>query len=230
MIVSLLLWTAPLLLFIYLCNLYTLLPSKIPGPLLAKFTDLHRFLSVYRRDPHNEQNDLHKQYRGQSDLVRLGPNTISVSGPGYIQQIYAIDKKLPKSDFYATFQNIVNGRRAASLVAVTDEQAHAKMKRLVANAYALSTLVEFEPLVDSTTRVFLDVLQERFASDKGQVVDLGRYLQFYAFGKLVFFLSDVTLRDRLIWFRCHGRAYNVKTAGFHRRGRRRRQYHEIYRC
>lgn len=182
MFATLLLWTVPLLLCVYLCNAYAWLPSRIPGPLLARFTDLYRFLSVYRRNPHNEQNDLHKRYRGHSDLVRLGPNTISVSGPGYIQQIYAIDKKLPKSDFYATFQNIVNGRRAASLVAVTDEQVHAKMKRLVANAYALSTLVEFEPLVDSTTHVFLDVLQQRFASEKGKTVDLGQYLQFYAFG------------------------------------------------
>ena len=193
MIVSLLLWTAPLLLFIYLCNSYTLLPSNIPGPLLAKFTSFHRFFSVYRRAPHNEQNDLHKLYRGHSDLVRLGPDTVSVSGPGYIQQIYAIDKKLPKSDFYATFQNIVNGRRAASLVAVTDEQVHAKMKRLVANAYALSTLVEFEPLVDSTTHVFLDVLHDRFASQKGHVLDLGEYLQFYAFDVM----GELTMSRRL---------------------------------
>lgn len=187
MLLSLLLWTAPLLIFIYLCNTYARLPS-IPGPFLAKFSDLYRFLSVYRRSPQDDQLKLHKQYRGNSDLVRLGPNTVSVCGPNYIQQIYAIDKKLPKSDFYATFQNIVNGRRAASLVAVTDEHVHARMKRLVANAYALSTLVEFEPLVDSTTSIFLDVLQERF-NELGQVLDLGQYLQFYAFdvmGELTF--------------------------------------------
>lgn len=189
MILSLFLWTSPLLLFIYLCNVYTSLPTRIPGPFLAKLTNIHRLLSVYRRNPHNEQNDLHKKLRATSDLVRLGPNVVSVSGPGYIQQIYAIDKKLPKSDFYATLQNVVNGRRAASLVAVTDESAHAKMKRLVANAYALSTLIEFEPLVDSTTHVFLNTLQERFATAGGKVVDLGQYLQFYAFdvmGELTF--------------------------------------------
>lgn len=189
MLLSLILWTSPLLLFIYICNAYSSLPSRIPGPFIARFTNLYRLLSVYRRNAHNDQNNLHKQLRGKSDLVRLGPNMVSVSGPGYIQQIYAIDKKLPKSDFYATFQNIVSGRRAASLVAVTDESVHAKMKRLVANAYALSTLVEFEPLVDNTTHVFLDTLQERFAAGKGKVVDLGQYLQFYAFdvmGELTF--------------------------------------------
>ena len=193
MIASLLLWTVPLLVFIHLYNTYTSLPSRIPGPLLAKFTDLYRLLSVYRRKPHEEQNDLHKRFRDQSDLVRLGPNMVSVSGPGYIQQIYAIDKKLPKSSFYATFQNIVNGRRAASLVAVTDEATHARMKRLVANAYALSTLVEFEPLVDSTTHVFLDVLQERFAGQSGAVIDLGKYVQYYAFDVM----GELTMSRRL---------------------------------
>lgn len=192
MLASLLLWTAPLLLLIYLCNTYACLPSRIPGPFFARFTDLWRLLSVYRRRPHDVQNELHKQYRGQSDLVRLGPNTVSVSGPGYIQQIYAIDKKLPKSGFYATFQNVVNGRRAASLVAVTDETVHARMKRLVANAYALSTLVEFEPLVDSTTHVFLDTLQERFANTKKQL-DLGFYLQAYAFDVM----GELTMLRRL---------------------------------
>jgi len=178
MLFTLLLWSAPLFLSIYLYNAYTQLPPSIPGPIPAKFTNLYRFFSVYRRRPEEEQLALHKQYRDRSDLVRLGPNVVSVCGPDYIQQIYAIDKKLSKSDFYATFQNIVNGRRAASLVAVTDEAVHARMKRLVANAYALSTLVEFEPLVDSTTSVFLDTLQKRFANQPGQVIDLGQYIQF----------------------------------------------------
>ncbi|KAK5072143.1 hypothetical protein LTR64_004079 [Lithohypha guttulata] len=192
MIFSLLLWITPLLLLIYLSNTYALVPSRIPGPLLAKFTDLWRLLSVYGRNTHEEQDKLHKRYRGRSDLVRLGPNLVSASGPGYIQQIYAIDKKLPKSNFYATFQNIVNGRRAASLVAVTDEAVHARMKRLVANAYALSTLVEFEPLVDSTTNFFLDTLQQRFAAEKKEI-DLGFYLQAYAFDVM----GELTMSRRL---------------------------------
>ena len=58
------------------------------------------------------------------------------------------------------------------------------MKRLVANAYALSTLVEFEPLVDSTTHYFLNQLEEQSGE-----IDLGAWLQFYAFdvmGELTF--------------------------------------------
>ena len=158
---------------------------SIPGPFLAKFSNLWRFVSVLKRSPEHTQLKLHQQHGA---LVRLGPNCVSVQGAEYNPQIYGIGKGFIKSDYYAVFQNVVNGRRAASLVAMTNESDHARTKRAIANAYALSTLVEFEVLVDSTIRVFLEVLGRRFAQT-GQVCDLGKYLQYFAFdviGELTF--------------------------------------------
>ena len=97
-----------------------------------------------------------------------------------------------KSDFYACFQNIVNGKRAASLVAMTDESEHARTKRAIAHAYSLSKLVEFEVLVDSTVKVFLETLSNRFAGN-GEVCDLGRWLQFFAFDVI----GEMTFSKRL---------------------------------
>ncbi|KAL2439225.1 Cytochrome P450 monooxygenase [Exophiala dermatitidis] len=197
MLLQLLIYAVPLILVAVLLNNYFFLRS-IPGPLLAKFTDLYRLLLVLGRKPHEKHLELHKRY---GNVVRLGPKCVSVTGSaGYIGQIYGIGKGLVKSDFYSCFQNIVNGRRAASLVAMTDESEHAKSKRQIAHAYSLSTLVEYEELVDRTTDVFLATLEERFAVNrksesqlaqrgKGQVLDLGRYLQFFAFdviGELTF--------------------------------------------
>jgi hypothetical protein len=71
----------------------------------------------------------------------------------------------------------------------TDEQYHAKLRRAVANAYAMSTLVQFEPLVDSTTEVFLKQLSDRYADQLDALCDLSTWLQFYAFdviGELTF--------------------------------------------
>lgn len=141
----------------------------IPGPLLAKLTNLWRMRVVYRRDSHDTYLKLHEKY---GDLVRIGPNCISINSPDAIASIYGISVKAPKSDFYAVWQNIVNGKRTASLVFTTDEAQHAIMKRPIASAYSLSTLVEFEPLLDSTTAVFLSKLDERFANS-GKACDLG---------------------------------------------------------
>ena len=190
MLLTLILISPPLLLLLTLIQNYLLLPSQIPGPFLASFTNLWRLLSVYRTQPppHLIQQNLHSKH---GDIVRLGPNVLSLRGAHFVPQIYGINrpaKNLRKSSFYACFQNIVNGKRAASLVAMTDESQHARTKRAIAHAYSLSKLVEFEVLVDSTVDVFLTTLSARFAT-KRQECDLGQWLQFFAFdviGELTF--------------------------------------------
>jgi hypothetical protein len=75
------------------------------------------------------------------------------------------------------------------LFSTTDEKYHAKLRRAVANAYAMSTLVQFEPFVDSTTTEFLKQLSQRYADKPDTVCDFSRWLQFYAFdviGELTF--------------------------------------------
>lgn len=47
----------------------------------------------------------------------------------------------------------------------------------------MSTLIQFEPLVDSTSTEFLKQLSERYAdrSDQSGVCNFGAWLQYYAF-------------------------------------------------
>ena len=176
---------------IILLSLYTLARSyyrlaHIPGPFLAKFTDLWRLLTVRRGDSHDAYLALHKRY---GDFVRIGPNCVSISRPDTIPHIYGIQKGFIKSDFYTVWQNIVNGKRVPSLVFTTDEKDHSSKKRPIAQAYSLSTLLEFEGLVDSTTAVFLSRLDELYARDNGTPCDLGKWLGWYAFdviGELTF--------------------------------------------
>jgi hypothetical protein len=83
---------------------------------------------------------------------------------------------------------MVNGKRVASLVAMTDEAEQSRSRRPVAHAYSLSTMVEYEGLVDSTIALFLSRLDTKYA-DTGETFDLGLWLQFFAFdviGELTF--------------------------------------------
>lgn len=59
----------------------------------------------------------------------------------------------------------------------------------------MSTLVQFEPLVDSTTSAFLRQLKNRFADKAGPdgVCDFGKWLQFYAFDVI----GELTYSKRL---------------------------------
>ena len=66
----------------------------IPGPTLAAFTDLWRLVVVWGGRAEISYFDLHKKY---GDLVRVGPNCISVSKPDVIQSIYGIGKGFVKA-------------------------------------------------------------------------------------------------------------------------------------
>lgn len=75
---------------IYLVTQYALAymrsPLKaIPGPLLAKFSDIWRFLNHYGQTHIETQRTLHEKH---GDIVRLGPNTVSVADPSLIKTIY----------------------------------------------------------------------------------------------------------------------------------------------
>jgi hypothetical protein len=60
--------------------------KKIPGPSLAKFSNLWRFYNHYGQTHIETQKELHKKY---GDVVRLGPNTVSVADASLLKTIYS---------------------------------------------------------------------------------------------------------------------------------------------
>lgn len=54
------------------------------------------------------------------------------------------------------------------------------MRRCVNNAFAMSTLIQYEPFVDSTTQIFLSQTEKLYANT-GNTCDFSNWLQFYAF-------------------------------------------------
>ncbi|KAF9890054.1 hypothetical protein FE257_006734 [Aspergillus nanangensis] len=155
--------------------------DSIPGPFLASCSDLWRLYVVSRRHPHTVHQRLHRKY---GELVRLGPNCVSVSDPEVIKTVYGINAGFNKSDFYIVQQPITkDGTSLEGIFSTTNEKYHAKLRKAVSSAYAMSTLVQFEPFVDSTTTVFLRELSNRFADRTGEagICDFGTWLQYYAF-------------------------------------------------
>lgn len=54
------------------------------------------------------------------------------------------------------------------------------MRKPISHAFAMSTLVDYEPYVDSTSKLFASRLTSLYAIT-GDVCDLGEWLQYYAF-------------------------------------------------
>ncbi|ETN45759.1 uncharacterized protein HMPREF1541_09592 [Cyphellophora europaea CBS 101466] len=159
--------------------------NLIPGPYLAGFTDLWRFLDCIVATPHTTHIDLHRRFK--SDFVRIGPRIISISDPSLIPKVYGLNSGFTKTDFYTLHMLSYNKQFTPSLFTTLDEGYHAKYKRPIANAYSMSTLVDFEPMIDSTSALFMSRLDEFCAS--GNICDFGKWLQMYAFdviGEIVF--------------------------------------------
>lgn len=85
-----------------------------------------------------------------------------------------------KSDFYVVQQSTVKGHNLASLFSTTDNDFHAQFRRCVNSAFAMSALVQYEPFVDNTTKLFLKQT-EKFFVNNPEGCNFTQWLQFYAF-------------------------------------------------
>lgn len=150
---------------------------SIPGPKAAGLTNLWRFWDALTKIQHDTHIRLHKEY--DSPLVRVGPRVVSFSNPEWIPKVYGLTSGFTKTRFYDMFVLPYRGQYTRSLFTTLDEKYHQTYKKPIANAYSMSTLVEFEPLVDSTTELFLKRLDEFVKA--GCELDLGLWLQMYAF-------------------------------------------------
>ncbi|KAJ9660306.1 hypothetical protein H2198_002614 [Neophaeococcomyces mojaviensis] len=150
----------------------------IPGPFIASFTNWWRLYDVSRGLHQETLVRLHREYA--SDLVRVGPNVVSVADPEAMKLIYGLNKGFSKSKFYHVQQNVSQGKPLENIFNTTREDFHAAIKRPVAHAYSMTSLVQYEPFVDTTSQLFCRKLAQEFA-ETGRVCDLGAWLQYYAF-------------------------------------------------
>ncbi|KAE8336010.1 hypothetical protein BDV24DRAFT_178893 [Aspergillus arachidicola] len=172
------LYILPFISLIYIGHLYFHNGlNRYPGPFLAKFTDLWRFLDVWGRQPHETHIALHRKH---GDVVRIGPNTLSFSSPAATKVIYGLNKGFTKSEFYPVQMTVSKGEPLPSLFSTLDDKFHAELRRSVNHAFSMSSLVQYEPMVDETTLLFLDQTDHLFATGS-KVCDFARWLQFFAF-------------------------------------------------
>ena len=72
--------------------------ARIQGPTLAAYTDLWRFWLVWGRRAEKAHIALHEKY---GPVVRIGPNSVSISDPEAIKVIYSHNAGLIKVSYYS---------------------------------------------------------------------------------------------------------------------------------
>ncbi|KAH9884993.1 cytochrome P450 [Xylariomycetidae sp. FL2044] len=145
---------------------------SIPGPFLARFTDLWYLRKVYEGNYEEQSQLLHKYY--DSPIVRYGPNRYSISHPDGLK-IYRPGAEFPKSSWYDAWSKpgtVTNFNDR-------DTRRHNAARKLYSSPYAMSSLLSYEPYVTECIDIFRQRLTE--LAQTGLVVNLHHWLQCYAF-------------------------------------------------
>ncbi|KAK5455820.1 hypothetical protein LTS15_005137 [Exophiala xenobiotica] len=158
----------------------------IPGPFLASILPFDRVFTSLSGKQFLAHIKYHEKY---GPLVRVGPNHVSFSDANVITQIYGITTKFYKSDFYTLFDVKGAAGNIPTVFSIRDESAHKALKRPVAGAFSMSSLVELEPMTD----VCIEILQNKLNNMLDRDIDFGEWLQWYAFDVI----TSITFSNRL---------------------------------
>ena len=167
-------WQAllPAVIILYLLmNYYQKGLNKIPGPWIRSISTIPRMLSVNRGSSHLEDLNLHQKY---GTFVRVAPNSVSISDPAAIGEIYGIGTKFTKSPFYTLSEAHDEEGLIPDPFILTNKELHTRMKRNASNAYALNGLVQMEPWINPVTERLLSKIGA--SADKGLPLEMGKVI------------------------------------------------------
>ncbi|KAL9016556.1 MAG: hypothetical protein Q9185_006093 [Variospora sp. 1 TL-2023] len=149
----------------YIARQTILSPLKhVPGPYLAKLTNIYLLLIYYRRRQYPVTRRLHDRYGA---AVRIGPNHVSLNDPTLLKKIYDMKGQYVKTPRYRAADSISpEGHNIPVPFSTLDERINSAMWRPIAKYYTLTHLLNFEPHIDTIIRTMQYQLEERFCSTK----------------------------------------------------------------
>lgn len=169
---------------------------RVPGPWLARFTRLWELHQIRRRHFEQINVELHQTYgllvprpnhllgwRGISNtlslgpIVRLAPNRYSICSSAALKTIYGHGSKFTKDRWYRAYGHPDDSQ--ADMFSVMDEKRHTTHSRKVASMFSMTSMVAYEPFVNSCNTTLVAQLSQRAA--RGESVAIPQWMQYYAF-------------------------------------------------
>lgn len=126
--------------------LYYLLPyirnwqiRDIPGPFLAKFSNLWYLYECRKCRRYLTVHKLHEQY---GKLVRVTPDQVSIADPDAIPVVYGHGTGFLKSEYYDAFVSIKRG-----LFNTRDRTEHTRKRKTVSHTFSAKSVGQFEQYI-----------------------------------------------------------------------------------
>lgn len=122
-------------------------PESIPGPWIAKLSDVWLARKAALGNRSGEVHNLHQKY---GKLVRIAPNHVSVAEPEALQIVYAHGNGSLKSEFYDAFVSLHRG-----LFSTRDRAEHTRKRKIVSNIFSQKNVLEFEPYIQNAVALLM---------------------------------------------------------------------------
>ncbi|EPS45380.1 hypothetical protein H072_595 [Dactylellina haptotyla CBS 200.50] len=158
--------------------------SHLPGPLLAKVTDLYGGYHAWTRRNHYHLFELHKKY---GPVIRYGPDRVSFNSSVAVKEIYGASKPLKKAAGYRAVQL---QKDTNNLFSSTDKGFHGKRRRILGQGFSEQAMKSYEDIVHERVDKFCEILTKEAGGDGwGATKNMSKLcagLTFDVMGALVF--------------------------------------------
>ncbi|KAI0198870.1 cytochrome P450 [Astrocystis sublimbata] len=152
--------------YLLITRVFTPLRS-VPGPFLARFTDLWYLWHVVRGHWEARNIELHRRYG------------ILDGSDQALHAIYGPGSKFAKSSWYTAWAP--PGKAIPNLFADRSIPRHAATRRQLQSTYSMTSLVSYEPYVDACVDLLVLRLREMSTNNlSGDFPDMSHWLQCYA--------------------------------------------------
>lgn len=147
----------------------------IPGPLLAKSTQLCQFISLVKGRPRVDQQILHQQY---GPVVRIGPNEVSIADTSALSPIFGA-KSWSKGKAYSFTASGGAATNETALSAIRDHKDHTARRRIWDRAFAIASLKGYQPSIEHRVQQLCNQLD--IACSKSGSIDLQEWIGYLVF-------------------------------------------------
>ncbi|KAI0401622.1 cytochrome p450 monooxygenase [Xylaria palmicola] len=142
---------------------------KFPGPFLARFSSIYLTVrSLRKMQTYKDVQELHAAY---GDIVRLGPQELSILRPSAVQAVHATSAPCDKGPFYDMTYPFL------SLQTIRSKADHAPVRKVWDRGFSTKSLRDYEPRVAKYT----DLLLEQFEARVGTPINMTAWIGFYGF-------------------------------------------------